>query len=303
MQLSTPQRFARALLAPLTVALLLAAGCSDDDKSSNPDDPNVLEVPSEMSLADALDQVGPGEEIRVAPGTYSMTGTLTISSKLAEVTLRGSDGGDRPILDFSTANAPIGVLISEGADEFVLDNFELVGPFTIGVNVRANDVVVSRCRIDDAGTLSVSASTPIEGLRVEDNILFNPGLFGVSLTNGANAEVTGNTIANARDCGIYTVDSAPVCRQNLIIHSANFGIACFGSVVPTLSCNLIYDSVTADYSAACEPGDDDITGADPLLWNETTYELQPESPCAAENSAGCGLIGAMDVSMTDPSDG
>lgn len=290
----------RLLTAALACGVIWTAGCSDDDKPTTPEGATI-EVPADATLAEALARAGHGDVIRLAEGTYSMTETLVVSSEHAGVTLRGAESGERPVLDFSSMSVGIGIRVDEGADEFAVDNLTITGFAQTGVLVRANDVTVSRCRIEDGSRYSVSAVTPVEGLRIEDNLLVNAGIFGVHLTSGASAEVVSNTIDNANDCGIYTSDAAPVCRQNLIIHSFQFGIACFGNVVPDLACNLIYDSGSADYSSACEPGDDDITEQDPLLWNEETYELRPESPCAPTNSAGCGLIGAMGVAAADPS--
>jgi hypothetical protein len=62
--------------------------------------------------------------------------------------------------------------------------------------------------------------------------------------------------------------------------------------LPTLECNDVFASVSADWFG-CDPGAGDIS-EDPLFCDDGTYRLQPESPCAAANAGACGSMGAVD---------
>ena len=93
---------------------------------------------------------------------------------------------------------------------------------------------------------------------VARNILVRSGRFGVSSIEGANPTILRNTIVDTGDCGLYTSDADPMLERNIITRSANYGIACFGTRMPGIGCNVIYESANADYSEDCPSAVGDI---------------------------------------------
>ncbi len=135
----------------------------------------------------------------------------------------------------------------------------------------------------------------------------NTGFFwGGALNYDANAagSVVSNTIAantsSSGGAGIYMTSSSPTIDNNLVafnVGGAGFanGMALTGSS-PTFSCNDVFGNANAQYSGITDPtGSNGNVSVDPLFCNQSAgnFNLTNESPCAAANSGGCGLIGAL----------
>jgi len=103
-------------------------------------------------------------------------------------------------------------------------------------------------------------------------------------------------------------DSSPDINNCIIAEAQHGGVFCF-EASPAFQCNDVWQNAGGDYSGQCadQTGENGNIAADPLFCDAGAGDLtlQAGSPCAPENSAGCGLIGALGVgcetvSVSDP---
>ncbi len=123
--------------------------------------------------------------------------------------------------------------------------------------------------------------------------------------NTAAGTLTSNTIVEndatfSGGGGVFVQGATPDFSNNLI--ALNTGGVSFANGVATpgepavFNCNDVFGNANADYSGMADPtGSNGNVMADPLFCNlgEANYNVTTDSPCDADNSAGCGLIGAL----------
>jgi hypothetical protein len=104
--------------------------------------------------------------------------------------------------------------------------------------------------------------------------------------------------------GILTANNASVAVENTIIASGTSGaaVACVVGSAVLLSCSDLYGNSGGDY-VGCVSGELGVSGnisEDPLFCNAEggDFKLGSNSPCAADSSTGCGLMGAFGVGCT-----
>jgi len=128
-------------------------------------------------------------------------------------------------------------------------------------------------------------------------------------SHGSNPRLTGCTFSEnsaALGGGVFwhgDPDVRPALTACIIAFGTQGGgLICWGAAgVPTLRCCDIYGNAGGDWVGhiASQYGANGNFSADPLFCGnlnpEEPYALRQESPCAAANSPGCGLIGAWDV--------
>lgn len=110
----------------------------------------------------------------------------------------------------------------------------------------------------------------------------------------------GNEATASGGGGIYVSASSPAISNNIsAFNTGGTGNANGMALLAEpslLSCNDTFGNVGADYSGVPDPtGTDGNISLDPLFCNSGTgqFNVTDESPCAAANSGGCGLIGAL----------
>jgi hypothetical protein len=286
-----------AALASLLALTLGLHSCGDD--SMGPDDGDVdhtIEFPTDVAdLQMAIDQAEPGDTVLVAAGSHTITTSIQILSSQAGITLLGAKeavrGAERPILNFTLTIQKDALTVN--AQNVRVEGIEFTGTFSTGVVFSKADGVLTNCVVNGGLRYGVACTQPESDTLIERNILRNAGSFSVYCVGGSHPLVRRNTIVDAGDCGIYSFGSTPNCRNNVIVGSENFGIACFLPGAPTLGCNVLFDNVNADYSPECTPGASD-QHADPRFCDTTTFTLFSDSPCTAANAGACGPIGAVD---------
>lgn len=129
---------------------------------------------------------------------------------------------------------------------------------------------------------------------VSHNLVMGNNGRGVVAGYGA---VMNNTLVNNSGLGINS--SFGSAYNNLSVGNQK-GIGCYESEI---SCNNAWDNSEYDYGSPTGCDSVGINGnisADPLFCGPASgdYSIASESPCAAANSGGCGLIGAFDVGCT-----
>ncbi len=292
---------ARARAIAVAAAALTVFGCGDDETTS-PDDPTPTAVRFPEQVADlgmAVAQAGANGVVSAAVGLHVVDAPVVIEAEQRGVTIMGREpstrdaargGTTRATLSFDLGSTTDAILVN--ARDVTIQDVVIEGTYRSGVVIRASGVSVLDCRVNGAARYAISCPTPESDAVIQRNVLVAPGIFGVHCTMGAAPIVERNTIARSGDCGIFTSGSAPIVSQNAIVQSANFGIACFETPVPTLGCNLLFESATADYSESCVPGDTDLH-EDPLFCDDETFMLLPDSPCVPGGKATCDGIGAI----------
>jgi subtilisin family serine protease len=142
----------------------------------------------------------------------------------------------------------------------------------------ANVVLGDNASLIFGGTVYVTASTQA--------VLTN-------LTVAANSSVSGGAGIN--------VASTPLTVTNTISAFNTGGTATANGInvsntTPVLSCNDVFGNEGMNYGGVADPtGTDGNISADPLFCDLAggDYAIEDGSPCAAGQSGGCGLIGAL----------
>ena len=128
---------------------------------------------------------------------------------------------------------------------------------------------------------------------------------GLNYQGNAAGSITGNTIfgnegTSVGGGGIYVNTSSPAITHNIVAFNTGGASSANGMALlatpSVLSCNDTFGNEVADYSGVPDPtGTDGNISLDPLFCSSGTghFNLTEESPCAAANSGGCGLIGAL----------
>ena len=281
----------------LGLALLLGFACGDDDSPTNPGD-GPIRVPGDYAtIGEAITAAKAGDVIALTADEYSLDASILVKAK-ADLIVRGeTDSGARPVLSFSLDANTDAIAIESDCVNVTIEGITIVPAmneeFRHGIVIRGDGTEVRDCRIEDARTNSIHLPGSVADVLIERNYLIRSGLFGVACNAGADPIVLRNTIVDTGDCGLYSFDSDPMMMRNIIVRSANWGIACFGPSLPTISCNALYENVTADYSPMTPAAMNDIL-MDPGFCEENSFSLLHTSPCTAENSVTCDVIGASD---------
>jgi len=135
---------------------------------------------------------------------------------------------------------------------------------------------------------------------------------GLSYDTNAAGTISGNTIAGNSGItgagGLFLNGSAPAVTNNIVAFNTGGTAMANGmalaSAPSTLSCNDAYGNDNSDYSGQPDPtGTNGNISADPLFCGipvgakdafdgTSAWGISTGSPCAADNSGGCGVIGA-----------
>jgi len=136
---------------------------------------------------------------------------------------------------------------------------------------------------------------------------------GVFCNAGSDATIEGCTfIQNTAEHGAGVAvgaNSHPALGNSIIAFSTAGGaVYChdFDPGTVSLACCDLYGNTGGDWvdCGAGQQGTNGNLSENPMFCGEAApgapYALEPDSPCAAENSQGCGLIGAWDVGCLSP---
>ncbi len=148
----------------------------------------------------------------------------------------------------------------------------------------------------------------LNGSLVTENVIADNGPVYAALALAGNVIARNNTIANNR-AGTGVTIGGPTYEftNNILHHPFGEGLSC-GDGHQTIRCNDVWGPGGNHYVSECadNAGIDGNFSADPLFCDAAAgdYRIDPASPCAPENSAGCGLIGALPVcsaaAVTEP---
>ncbi len=180
------------------------------------------------------------------------------------------------------------------------------GIFATGATVALDSLIVTDNDAHIGGGLDLTSCT--DAVVTNSVLSGNVALFwGGAMNYDGNATgsivsntLFGNDATSSGGGGIYLTNCAPAITHNISVFNTGGtfngnGMALI-SAPSSLSCNDVFGNVGSDYSGQPDPtGTDANISADPLFCNSEAgnFKLTSESPCAAANSGGCGLIGAL----------
>ncbi|MCA9753804.1 MAG: right-handed parallel beta-helix repeat-containing protein [Gemmatimonadetes bacterium] len=280
----------------------------------------------------AVDLASPGDEIRLAPGTYYDAVTRTIQGHSAprtttavaftsvQVHLTSVGGADVTFIDGE--NSHHGLMIVDGGDATVSgitfrncarSGGEIWGG---GIMVHRSSPTIEDCAFVDCegwagGGVFISQGS---GAVIRRNKFVNnhggdlAGGLELFQTSGAIVEhntFVGNT-ATRFGGGLLVNDSSASLSANIFANNTagewGGGLACWANTTLAADCDLYWNNSAPedpDFSVACalEFGIDGLVYADPLFCDPSNgnYLISSQSPAAPEHSGICGLRGACPV--------
>jgi PKD repeat protein len=251
----------------------------------------VVQVPGDMSLAEAL-AFAAGcdvDSIAVAPGTY--TGPFVVSG--TSVAIRATGGPAVTRLELTAGTGPV-VSVLSGAPRLV--GFTITGP---AAGVRFTDGgTLNGCRIVQCGGNGVEIDSPSGVLVTQSVIAGNGALLPQSggLAIRGNHQVTQSTVQGNRAFAISTapwgvVSQSSISRSILTGSENGPGLICNPNAFPTVSCSDVWGNALGN--ALCGTDGGGNFSANPLFCDPVMLDLglRQGSPCL--NQLGCGLIGAL----------
>ena len=180
--------------------------------------------------------------------------------------------------------------------------------------VIGNKIISNGCHVDGGG-ISAGTETVISGNLVLENWSDNFGggisAQGATITNntvvsnyinnGAVPQAAGIAISDTRvvSQGVIAENNIVVLNHGPLGAGTGIGIGCSNSYgLTTLKCNDVWGN-DIDYfvSSGCDTASLGNITLDPKFCNLAVgdFEIDMTSPCAPNNSANCGLIGALSV--------
>jgi parallel beta-helix repeat protein len=231
----------------------------------------ILEVPSEfLTIQSAIDASSNGDEVLVAPGTYTGSGNSVINPGGKAITIRATGTAEETIIDGEQSRQVVRFESDEGPDT-VVDGFTITGGFTVGGS--------------GAGVYCLSSPT-ITDCTITNNVSHNHG--GGILIAGSSSSpmITGCTIMNnlaagtdyGTGGGILTGNGSSPTLMNCTIRDnaagqRGGGIDNGSNLTIT---NCIIQNNTAMYGAgvaAASPSHSSSTFSDCMIMNNAATEL------------------------------
>ncbi len=312
MSANTPQTAIKYPLFVLVTALLITL--AGQEKALGRD----WLVPSQApTIQSAVDSCVSGDVVVVAPGIYTDCTHLNgnnvphIAILQPGVSLRGETGDPADVvLDagrqgrcIEIRNCAAGVSV-EGV---TLLRGQASNPFGSGGGVFSfqsttvfRSCVFDSCNADFAGG---AISAGYGGLTLEDCVIQACGtenIGGAVRTTAATLDIIGCTIQGTHGAGIHYATHGPVISNTIIADGDAAAIARNTSNDPAASmfcCDLYGNQENWPVFLISLLGTEGNIEADPMFCNPLFGDLNLHmiSPCAPDNSASCGLIGALDV--------
>ncbi|NNF05682.1 MAG: hypothetical protein HKN21_02865, partial [Candidatus Eisenbacteria bacterium] len=293
-----PFGLATCVMGLLTVCLvpLIFQSCSSSSEPTPPGGSEVVCIPLDKTLAEALADAQAGDTLEIKSGSFSFTESVTIRSEQTPLVIRGS----RNQGSISGSNSvPLFIFESPKPGTVVSDLTFSGGNPTIQIN-GSGAITISGCRFN-GGIVNVLANGSGDPLEVEatGNLMVEPALFGYQLGGNSEVTVSNSTVYGAGDCGVLINGTAVVvANNNIVMFSRNFGFACRanGALRAISSCNDVFMNINADYSLCGDIPETDFS-LDPMFCDAENgdFTLDVLSPCAPENNPDCGGVGAFGV--------
>ncbi len=263
-------------------------------------------------------------------GMHLVNSTVTMTDCSVNGHTDCSEGGGIYASDASTLNMTGGSVSNNTAEDNGGGLYWSGGSLNLHrVEISNNSNLPTSTFMNGAGVYATAAAVDMDSLMVSGNnanagggavfsgcdmvqvnhsaFVGNSGqFFGGALyfQNSTNGAVNHNTILEnssvmSGGAGLYVQGESPDISSNIIAY--NTGGSSFANGVAViappalLNCNDVFSNEGTNYSGIDDPtGSDGNISADPEFCDmaEGNYNVGSDSPCHADNSGGCGLIGA-----------
>jgi hypothetical protein len=200
------------------------------------------------NLRAAIAALKPGEELRLAGGTYTMDSgfRVTVNGTAQQPIVMRSKDGERALIQ--QTNAGQNVFEISGSSNFVVRNIEFTGG-SHGIRLMSSSfITIEGCEVHDTGDVAISANSggTYEGLKILRNHIHHTNGTGEGMYLGcnsnacrlANSLIEGNYVHNTNGPTVEQGDGIElkegsygnVIRDN-VIHDTNFpGIITYSTV-------------------------------------------------------------------------
>lgn len=200
------------------------------------------------NLRSAIAALKPGEELRLAGGTYTMDSgfRVTVNGTAQQPIVMRSKDGERAVIQ--QTNAGQNVFEISGSSNFVVRNIEFTGG-SHGIRLMSSSfITIEGCEVHDTGDVAISANSggTYEGLKILRNHIHHTNGTGEGMylgcnSNGcrlANSLIEGNYVHNTNGPTVEQGDGIElkegsygnVIRDN-VIHDTNYpGIITYSTV-------------------------------------------------------------------------
>ena len=263
-----------------------------------------INVPADYTtIQAAVDVASNGDEILVAPGTYTGTGDEVVSTDGKAITIKASGTPEETIIDGEGARRVLLCSSSEGADT-IIEGFTITGggntSYGGGIFCSSSSPTLTGCTISgntagDGGGIYCSGSSPtINGCTISDN---TAGHGGGIRCSGSSPTITGCTITNntanyGYGGGISCNGSSPTITGCTISGNTGYwgggGISCRENSSPTITdCTITDNTGYRGGGIYCSGGSPTIT--DCTISNNT----------AGDDAGGIYCSGGSSPTITD----
>jgi hypothetical protein len=202
-----------------------------------------------------------------------------------------------------------GVSISEGSvtfDQCIWENNE--GYYGAGLEISlTSSAIIKNCLFKKntgyyGSAIRSSASLTIQDCIFEENksedhgAIYTQQYYGINI-NIENCTFVGNSVSSGLGAAIYGTGGGFNIRRSIISNCLEGTAVYMAESVPiTIECTDIWGNIDGNWVGNIEnlAGVNGNFSLDPMFSN-TSYNLNPSSPCAPENNSCYVLIGAMPV--------
>jgi len=249
-----------------------------------------INVPADYAtIQDAIDASVDGDEILVAPGTYTSTGDEVINPGGRAITIRGTGTAAETILDGEGQRRVVTIASAEGADT-VIKGLTITGGWTSGFGgggfMQDSSPTLTACIIKDC---SASSGGGLYGIGS------NPTLADCTITGniatGALGQPTGSGGGMFCDGGGATLTDCMIADNSAALDGGGLRMGSLYNI--TTEVQLTRCTITGN--SCGELGGGLTLVADPLM---ALYDCLVENNTAGTKGGGVAVGGTLDVDFT-----
>ena len=279
-----------------------------------------INVPADYTtIQAAVNAASDGDEILVAPGTYTGTGAEVVDMLGKAITLRSSGTAEETILDGESVNQVVRCTNGE-TSAAVLEGFTITGGFSEsfggGIYCSNSSPTITGCTISNntagssgggygGGGISCYGGSPtLTDCVIENNTASGHG-GGIRCSGGSSPTISGCTFSNNTagssgggygGGGISCYGGSPTLTDCVIENNTasghGGGIRCSGGSSPTISDCTISNNTAGSSGGGYGGGGISCSGGSPMISNSTVCGNDPDQIAGDWIDSGGNTISA-----------